>query len=313
VRWSMMKRLIAAVLLFALLQDARDLKLSLPKEKPLRIRLTSLEEADSTPRGSTDKDVNRGGCELGLEAQGLSGADRFAVKVTMLRIHREIIFQINGQKDGRKMDSATPGADNESERMGNLVGLSLLFDVAPEGKILETRGAAEMEAEFIRKLGVKQEDEGPQRKMMATFVVPVLRENVDRLLALYPPNAVGIGATWSRKYSIGLSSGFPHHGEVAWTLKSRKESRIQLSGKWTHTPYADADQLGRELKIVSKLTGTGEGTAELDDETGWPLKASVTHQLNGSTSVEGLKAPSLGDTVDSTLKITLTVGPWDGK
>jgi hypothetical protein len=295
-------RVILAVLLASLLQDARDLKLSLPKDKPQRLRLTVFEDGVDTPRGKTEKNVDRGGFEFGLETQAPSGPDRFAVKLTILRMHRE--------SRGRKMDSATPDADPNSGIMAKLVGTGLLFDLAPDGKVLGARGAEEMEADFARKLGLKPPDLGPHKGLVARFL-PLLRENVERLFALYPSKAVLVGGVWSRKFSISV--GYPHHAEAAWTLSARKDARAVLSGKWTHSAYPDSDKQGGELRIVHKMTGTGEGTVELDEATGWPLKASMTHQLAGSIGIDGLKAPLPSDTSDGTVKITLTVGPWDGK
>jgi hypothetical protein len=278
-------------------QDSREIKLVLRKDPPLRLKLSTMEETVSLPGGSTEKRTARRGMELGLESQG-SGL----VKVSLLRLQSE--------SGDRKTDSADPGDGPQGAFLGKLIGEYVLVELGLDGRLIETRGAGELEARFAKKLGLKPEDPGPH-KGLAEGLVPRLRAPVEELFALFPPKAVAPGATWTRKVSTRLD--VPRHSEVVWTLQTRKESKVHLSAKWTHAPFPDADAKSAPLKVVQTLQGTGEGTMELDDATGWPLKGSVVHQLKGSSTIEGLKAPLPSDTSEDTTKMTVKVEPWDGR
>lgn len=299
----MMKSLIPAVLATLAIQESAELKLALQEKKPLRVRLTVEEDSAMVPGGTTDRITNRVGWELGLQTGGVREGI-FPVRVTVLRMYREA--------NGRRVDTAKPDPADPPQAafMKGLVGEFVEVDLTEKGTVKEVRGLKELEARFAAKFGIKPEEDGPH-KGLSEGLGRKVRENVESFLAVHPVKAVKAGAEWTRK--VSMSEGTAYHSECRWSLTARKDSTCFLSGKWTLTAFPDADQRGRELKNVQKLSGTGEGTMELDQESGFPVKARFTHQLTGKSTMEGLKTQLPSDVFDTTVKITFAADAWAGK
>jgi hypothetical protein len=303
-----MRTLIAIVGLAAFLEASQytiPVHLSVSKEKPLAIRLVIDQDSVVVPRGTPDRETRRLLLELGLESRERSVEGLNIIRATILRLGRE---GVTGKVDTAHPDPKDPP---DAAFMKALVGEKVDVEVGSDGAIKNLRGLDELEKHFVGKMGLKADSKGSQQKLKENLGAQ-LKDGLRPLFAVYPGRAIGIGPEWTTKYSVASENG-AYHSECKWTLSGQKDARNRISGKWTLTEFPDADTKGRELTLVQKLKGTGEGTLELDAETGFPLEGTMTHHLSGTTFLDGLKAHFESDTFEVTYTIRFKVEKWDAK
>jgi len=113
-------------------------------------------------------------------------------------------------------------------------------------------------------------------------------------MTMYTDSPVRVGGSWAR--GVVQSAGMtPMIRSESWTLTGRKEGRLTLQYAATVSPNPDARGVNMGFGTMSvELTGQITGTFQLEEATGWLVRADTTHQLEGTIKMTMAAMPGGG-------------------
>jgi hypothetical protein len=177
-----------------------------------------------------------------------------------------------------------------AEGFAALVGGSYTIRVSPKGSVLDVNGVKEL-TESVRK-------KVPEGTDISSGMSPVsflisedgIRQTTEDLLSVYPDKPVERGASWeSRKLT---SLGFSMITESKWTLQREMGgvATINVVSSMKSDP-AGPPMDAQDMKMKIDVSGTQEGTAQVEEATGLIRMHRSTSLLKGQiglgTSAEG--------------------------
>src|SRR5207247_8569818 len=117
------------------------------------------------------------------------------------------------------------------------------------------------------------------------FGEAAMKQNMQNPFALYPPRAVAVGETWSRK--VVVSKGLPLVIEGSYALKARTAgvAEIAMDAKISPNPEAGPVELGTG-KMTYNLSGDQHGSARIDEATGWTKSLTTEQDVSGTIAVD---------------------------
>lgn len=136
---------------------------------------------------------------------------------------------------------------------------------------------------------------------------------MEKMMAIYPDKPVGIGDSWSRK--VAVAKGFAMIVDNTWTLKARRGGIAVVEIKSAVKPNPNAKPLDMgPLKLQYDIGGKQQGEMEIDEATGWVIKAKMTQDLSGKVRVQGGAGAPGGMTWPISIKsdIRVTTPPKKG-
>lgn len=280
----------AAILIVLLGQAEAPLRLDgAKKTAPVKLVVEHLDV--STPGGTTEKKEFRTTLEATLALEQDAKGPRVAVTLRRLA-------KVN---DGVKTDSAS--ADSSPG-----VTLFKLFCNTPIGlrpgaaKADDLEGLSDLVANAAKGAGAP-----PQAvPKLKEFLGGMILQDVAPFVFFHPARPQKVGGAWSIPLT-GTSADYPLVGEAGWTLGSRKEGRTVLKLKSTVKTVPPAKS--EERSITRELSGTLEGTLDVDDASGWVLSGTVERKLTGKTALTGMKAPMPSDVWSIDSRSTWVIGP----
>lgn len=165
-------------------------------------------------------------------------------------------------------------------------GTGFSLQVSSAGDIQEIIGVDEMLDQMLDNLDLPDDASSAQieQNLERQFGEAALKENMATLVAIYPQHPVAVGDSWSKTMIISL--GFPMILENRWTLVGRENGVASIEVRTSVKPNPDAAplQMG-PVTLEYELSGTQQGTMELDERTGWTLSANLTQALSGKITM----------------------------
>ena len=108
-----------------------------------------------------------------------------------------------------------------------------------------------------------------------------MAEQMEDGMTMYTDSPLRVGGSWAR--GVVRSAGMtPMIRSESWKLVSRKGGRLTLQYAATVSPNPDARGINMGFGTMSmELSGQITGTCQLEEATGWLVRADMTHQLEG--------------------------------
>lgn len=216
-------------------------------------------------------------------------------------------FKQSGPMGEVDYDSSQAAANTAgAEAFAALVGQSCVIRVSPKGKVLDVNGVEAMAESIQKKTGDK--DVTSSASPLAFLLTRQgIQETEEGLLAVYPEEAVEIGASWTEKRTT--KQGLSLITELKWTLQKR-EGGVATIGE---TASLKSDPSGPPLdagtaKIKIDVSGTEEGTLQVDEATGLIKTSRSTQTLKGQMGVgASAEGPFNLATIPSTFTTAVTL------
>jgi hypothetical protein len=125
-----------------------------------------------------------------------------------------------------------------------------------------------------------------ENALRTQFGEQAIRESIETSTAIFPRAPVGPNDTWGGK--VTLSRGFPLVVDTSYTLKSRNSGIAVLDVHSTVEPNPDAGPIAiGNAKVSYELRGKQDGTIEVQESTGWIIRATFTQQVSGDVTAQG--------------------------
>lgn len=248
-------------------------------------RITTQQVIDQEPQGQKQVVKQTIGMGFTYDVIKVSGEGTAEVKVT----YASVLMKQESGGISIEYDSANPPdvIPPMAQGIAALVGLDFTMHIAPNGRISKIDGADELLTKIVDKIGVQDTmKEDVKSQMAEQFGDQALTEMMEQMLAIYPDKPVDIGDSWSKESSV--AKGFPVTIANTWTLIDRKDGAAVVEVDSTVTPDADSSpsRMG-PLSLKYQLSGKQNGTIEIDETTGWPIKTQIVQDLSGNVTVEG--------------------------
>jgi hypothetical protein len=185
-------------------------------------------------------------------------------------------------------DSRNPSEDSEpiAQELGFMVGKIFSMKVSPSGEILEIAGLDTLLYEFIENLDVEDETLRAEfeEQIQEVFSEDALIEQMGNMIVDYPEGEVRIGDTWTASAeSTGLA---PVVVETTYTLEAYEDGIATISVVSTIDSDPETSVMDMGIyQIQYDLTGTQEGTIDVDTKVGLSLSSVITQEISGEMTL----------------------------
>jgi len=313
-----------------------DLKLRLKPGQKHNLQIVKETNSSQTIKGQ-QIDVNLI-TNMGLEfkVEQVDANSIAWLKVTYLTIH--VIYKTAvGQQE---YDSTKP--DTAANNFGGslfsaMIGQSFVAKVTPEGEIVELEGLAEMYLRMAEPI-VKQQEEDIRRRAKGLKITSAprekrieskrkqlrmntyagekaIREMLGNIIMPFPGGPVGIGDSWQAGTPLFSMIGGGDVGLVdcTYTLRGSKQAAMLVD-------FSSKIELDNELLIPDgdpsksprvTLTGSCEGSLEIDPSSGWMLHRTVTMHCSREIKWAPTERNPQGTTRKLSTKSVTTVKPME--
>lgn len=266
-----------------------DLKLNLAEGKTYKLMTTTDQDIQQKPMGQTQNMEQTIGLGLTHTVEGLTEDGNAVVKVTYEKVR--YVNDGNPVLGRTEYDSDNPPAEVPLMAQGfaGLVGQSFNMTITPEGKVTDISGVEDMISKMADGMDVSEAEKAQMKEQLKMqFGDQALKESMENTMAIYPENPVGVGDTWEKEVSI--TSGFPMTVKNRYTVKSVSDSRVILDVESDVTTNDAAMDVGG-MNIDYDLGGSQSGVIEIDRNTGWVVKSTMTQDINGDVAAQGMNWP----------------------
>ena len=303
---------VAAALSTASCSKKLKLRLRLQKGKSYSILMTMDQKIEQEILGQKQSMKQVIGMGYTFNVKDVDAEGNASVEVT----YTSVRFKQTGPMGVIEYDSTKPAGTVHMAARGfaGLVGQGFSMKITPEGSVLEIAGVDKMLDNMVKTMGLPESPMGQQLKdgMKEQFGEAALKEMMETTFATYPADPVDVGDSWTKK--IVLTKGVPMVVETTYTLKSRSGgvASVDVTSKVSANKDAGPTKMG-PISMKYALEGTQGGTMEVDEATGWTIRANIDQDFGGK--IEMLSGPGLppGTTWPIKIKGTMTIGPLDEK
>lgn len=185
-------------------------------------------------------------------------------------------------------DSRNPSeeVDQAALAFGALVGKGFSMKVSPAGEVLEISGLDTMITALLDDM--KLEDQALRAQMeeqlKKQYNEEALKEQFGSIIVKYPEGEAKIGDTWTA--SVKSSSIVPLAVETTYTLTGYKDGIATIGASSTISTDSENSETDMGMyKIQYNLSGTQEGTIEVDTEIGWSVSSVITQTVTGEMTL----------------------------
>jgi len=201
-------------------------------------------------------------------------------------------------------DSENPPDDIPPSAAGfaALPGASFSMTMNRSGKTENITGVDEMIEKMVQKMNIPPGPVSDQAvaTLKKSFNEKGLAESMDQMMHIYPDKAVGIGDSWSKE--IKLNQDFPMILDSTWKIVAIEAGVAKIDVTSKAKPYQAAEPiLIGNMKMYYTLRGTQTGTLEMDQETGWTIRARVIQKFSGDIELSGV--PGSNEKISWPIKI----------
>lgn len=263
-----------------------QLRLCLQAGESYNLRMVAEQKISQTIQEQTQDILQTIGTGYTFDVEDVDFDGSITVKVT----YHSILFKQDGPMGKFEYDSSDPPAEIPPMAMGfnALVGQSFTMIISPEGNVKDIYGVDEMLSNMIEQLDLPDFPmmDDLMKNLKGQFGDEALKENMEKMMAVFPDSPVGIGDRWTKR--LVLSRGFPMILDNTWTLKARKDGLAIIEVRSVVEPNEEAPPIDMGImKINYKLSGEQKGTMEIQEITGWPVQGELTQKFSGQVEMEG--------------------------
>jgi len=327
-----------------------DLKLRLKTGERHRLQLYREYNGVITVKGQQhdSSDIYTTGLECEVEQVDANGVT--LLKMTYLTF-KAINKTPRGQSEYDSTKPDTIGEYAYGAILSAMIGQSFVVKVTPQGKIAELDGLDEMhqrmaetvvenedkatmqsyareqaataEQDAKRRIdSVNQKYGSREKRIEATREKLVngphsgekyVKEMVNNVIMSFPGGLVGIGDSW-QAWTALFSLGDTELDDCTYTLRENKQAAVSVD-------ISSKVEVDKDEPIDSKdasagssrttLSGSCQGSLEIDPRTGWMLHKNVTLRCSGETKRSPTKQRPQGSTTAISMEIVTTVEPID--
>ncbi|MHC4199999.1 MAG: DUF6263 family protein, partial [Planctomycetota bacterium] len=274
----------AAALSTASCSKKLKLRLRLEKGKSYGVQTTVDQKIDQDMMGQKQSMTQVMSMGNTYKVTDVDGEGNASVDVT----YTSVRYKQSGPMGLIDYDSKKPsGAVHPVARgFAGLVGQGFSMELPPDGHARKITGVDKMLDSMAKGLGLP---EGPVRQqlkdgMKEQFGETAHQETMKKTFAVYPGDPVEVGDSWTTK--VALTKGYPMVAENTYTLKARSGGVATVAVKSKVSPNKDAGptKMG-PMSMKLQLSGTEEGTMEIDEATGWIVGASIRQDIGGKIEI----------------------------
>jgi hypothetical protein len=249
-----------------------------------------------------------------LEVLGVDGQGNMQIRHTYTWTRFKQAIPMAAPVDYDSSQQTTPPAG--AEGFAALIGQSYTIKVSPQGKVLEITGMEQLSEAVRQKAPAADPSQGPDA-LSAFIDKGAVKEMTENSMAVYPDKPVEPGDSWTRTQLT--SRGFAMITDSKWTLQKQEGgvATIATAGSVKVDPNgAPMQTQGMAMKM--DLSGTQEGTIQMDEATGL-IRSNRGHQqlkgqINVGASPEGpFNMMSIPMTIDTTFTIETSDKMWETK
>lgn len=187
-----------------------------------------------------------------------------------------------------EFDSRNPSEseDASTKAFNALIGKGYSMKVSPSGEILEISGLDTMISALLNDMEIEDEELAAQmeEQFNKQYNEETLKEQMGNMVIQYPEGAVEIGDTWTA--SVKSSALVPLAVDTTYTLLAYQDgiATIGTSSTISSDSEASATDMGA-YQIQYNLSGTQEGTTDVDTAVGWSASSTITQTVTGSMTM----------------------------
>lgn len=203
--------------------------------------------------------------------------------LVLTAMYKHVYCKLESPLTAFEFDSANPGgaAPMIAGILRGLVGKKLTLIMTASGQVIEIVGAEETLSAMLSGI-----DPGQRAQMEASMKDQFSKESLEENfggLAAYPDYPVAVGESWTTKQTRVGSA--PLKVIATYTLRERNTgvSFIDVSSAVTSSPEP---VVSGAAKIVYGLSGTQQGTMEVNEQTGLATHAQVEQRVEGDMKIE---------------------------
>jgi len=258
-----------------------QLQLKLDKGKTYYERLVVDQRITQTLMGQEQVIDNVIGVGRKLDVADVDAQGNMRIRCTYIWVQ----FKQSGPMGVMEYDSSHPAnVPVGAEGFAALVGEGYAIRLSPKGEVLDVNDVEELQKAVRKKL--------PEGTDISSGVNPVaflltengIQETTEGLLSVYPDGPVDEGACWERRRTT--EQGFAMIAESKWTVQKRLGGVATLASTSTIQPDPSGKPMDTQgMKMKVEVSGTQEGTAQVDEATGLIKMARSYSELKGKIGI----------------------------
>ncbi|MCP4707534.1 MAG: hypothetical protein GY869_02825 [Planctomycetes bacterium] len=250
------------------------------------------------------------GSTIEIESVANDGSAWLVITHDRIAIEGESVDQQTGKIGRIKFDSKTDpvsSAQGEAKALAALLDLSYRVQLSDQGKVLGFEGLDEMYQDIINNLGLPAGiDTKPLlESMKSMFGETIFKENLEDILAVYPPQPLAVGDTWETQAEFFV--GFPVAQARTHTLQEVKKGVVLID---VNATIDSGQKQMMDLMLqqnISEINGSYQETLEIDEQTGWIKTSTTRENFKRKTTAKGDLTNNPANAMVSEVETTITV------
>lgn len=274
--------------------DQLTLRLRLEKGRTYGAKMISAQKVTQSLMGQDQVIIQTVGFGYRLEVTAVDPAGVMTVQCT----YDSCRFKQEGPLGAVEYDSANPPEwiPETAQGFAALVGLGFTVRLEPNGRTVDLAGLDTMIARMLDRMGLSEQTDKDQiaQTLKTQYGSESMKRSLGNIFIQYPEQPLGAGASWTRE--VRVTEGFPMILAGTYTLTGRKGGVAALKVHATVAPNKEAPPQDLQgMKMRYELAGEQDGTMEIDEATGLPLRAVFRQKLAGQ--VTATMGPGKADTM----------------
>jgi hypothetical protein len=287
--------------------DKVDLKLHLKAGESHEMKMTQMQDIAQTMSGSEFKMKQTQEMVIGLDCIAVDANGNMDVKMS----YKSMKISMEGPMGKMEFDSAKPKAADANtpphekmmaDMLAAMVGSEFQMKIKPTGETTDIRGLSEM----MNK--IKGDASSPMANVIGKmFDEDQVKELTGNMVNMYPAGPVAIGESWYDTKSMNFM--MPIDIDTTYMLKGVKDglATIDMVSKMDMGDSSKPLAIDPNNKMSMQMSGTINGTSEVDLATGLSKKTDMTMNFSGVLKMEPNQDMPEGMTMPMTIKATAVV------
>lgn len=197
-----------------------------------------------------------------------------------------------------------------AEMFAALLGRGITVVISPDGSNRHVEGWDSLVSRMLDAMPVPPGATADQMKEMLKKTVgeDVINDAMNGAITLVPSKPSAVGDSWSCTTHTGGNLALTD--KSTWTVESRSGGVTTMKVTSTMTSDSTASTSMGPMTIRYALTGTGTSSMQIEDATGWIVRARSETDISGTATAEGLPSGTLD--IPMSVKIVTTTEPVSG-
>jgi len=285
-----------------------DLKLRLKAGDSHEMKMTQVQDVTQTMNGSEFKMKQTQEMVMGIDCISVDANGNMDVKMS----YKSMKMSMEGPMGKMEFDSAKPKATDANtpphEKMMDklfaaMVGSEFQMKIKPTGETSDIRGLSEM----MKKIQGDSNSQPMGDIISKMFDEDQVKELTGNMMNMYPAEPIAVGDSWYDTKTMNFM--MPIDIDTTYMLKSVKDgvATIDMVSKMDMGDSSKKIAIDPNNKMSMQLSGTINGTSEVDVKTGLAKKTDMTMNFSGVMKMEASEQMPQGVTMPMMIKATATV------